>query len=706
MVAFRRSPWFSFPLVVLLAHACSGDEGSVADNQGKGGASGSAGGSAAAAAVSGTGGIGIIDSSQGLVVSLEVQPATATIEVNNGSSSPVQFKAIATFESGGTSEVQADWVFDLPDVALIDKAGVMSAHGTKGGQGTVTATFGDKSASATALIRLRFEKDYANLSQSDKDRFDSPDATASGNLLYPYDQTVFARGILAPELMWSGGGAGDAYKITIASEHVKLTAYASADPPSRWLMEQPWFDALAESSDGSPVQVSVQRADAAGAHAPMTQTWRIAPGSLRGTIYYWAVNTGQSMKIGPGESAPSIVFDSGAATDLGSPAPANYDGTEPPWTVGTGGKRCFACHTVSKNGERLAGIFERKSVPSSPWGTVDITTDPPSVLHVSAYESTSLFLALSPDGGLVVHNDNNFTLRLANATTGAAIPSALDGYTQVADPSFAPSGRRLVFASDTVGAYPVEYSRSNLDVVDFDPATHAFSNRKKIVDGGGDAIAFPSFSPDSGWVFYQKGDYSRAKYGTSSIGRCNLYMIDAEGQGQQIALDRANGAGVLPAHNLNLNYQPNANPVAVGGYFWIVFFSPRDYGNRMLSSDNPTYQNRKQLWVAAVDVNPQPGADPSHPAFYLRGQDLETINMKGYWALEPCKQEGLDCKDGYQCCTGFCRDQGDGSFKCMPPPSGECSRIGEACKSAADCCQPPGSSIQCIGGFCSLPGPR
>lgn len=692
-----------------LSHACGGGEdgGGVAGAGGSG-ATGGSSGSAGSAGTSGSGADGgiILDGSQGKVVSLTVEPASATIDVTNGTSSPAVFKAIAQYESGTKAAVSATWSFDRIDLGVINNGGSLAAHGKKGGTGTVTAQSGTLSATATVTIKLHLDENPANVTPAQKSQFDTPGSTPSGTLLYPYDQTVFARGILAPEVMWSGGAAGDFYKVSIVGTFVDLTAYVNADPPSRWQMSQAWYDALAESSDGSPVQVKVTRLDGSGPHAPMQQTWRVAPGSLRGTIYYWAVNTGQSMKIGPGQSTPTVVFDSGSASQLGSPAPAGYDGTQPPWSQGVGGKRCVACHTVSKNGERLAGIFERKNLPASPWGTVDLTQASPPVLQISNYNSTALFLALTADGSLAVHNDQNFTLHLADATTGAAIPSALDSYTAVADPAFSGDTKKLAFASNCIGSYPVEYSHADLDVVDFDPVTKVFSNRKTILDAGPDAVAFPSFSPDSKWVFYQRGNYSRAKYGTSSIGSGNLFMIAADGQGGQIALDRANGVGVLDTPNSNLNYQPNANPVAVGGYFWVVFFSPRDYGNRMVSSGNPTYQNRKQLWVAAIDANPKPGADPSHPAFYLRGQDLDTINMKGYWALEPCKQDGLNCNEGYECCNGFCADQGDGTFKCAPPPVNQCVPVGNKCKTAADCCPPPGSAVDCIGGYCALPQPR
>lgn len=95
------------------------------------------------------------------------------------------------------------------------------------------------------------------------------------------------------------------------------------------------------------------------------------------------------------------------------------------------------------------------------------------------------------------------------------------------------------------------------------------------------------------------------------------------------------------------------------------------------------------------------GEDPSHPAFYLRGQDPATVNMEGYWTLDACLQQGDSCDAGYECCTGFCRPDGDGGFSCSPP--GECAQIGELCETAADCCD---ADAACIGGFCTSPPPH
>jgi hypothetical protein len=141
-------------------------------------------------------------------------------------------------------------------------------------------------------------------------------------------------------------------------------------------------------------------------------------------------------------------------------------------------------------------------------------------------------------------------------------------------------------------------------------------------------------------------------------------------------------------------------PVVVGGYMWLVFGSERQYGNT-LTDANPTTRV-KQLWVAAIDASPQAMGDPSHPAFWLPGQELNNQNMRGQWTLAPCKQIGDDCTAGYECCDGFCHVDANGNHICQDQP-GPCANTGDACTTAADCCD---AQAECIGGFCSAPPPQ
>jgi hypothetical protein len=77
--------------------------------------------------------------------------------------------------------------------------------------------------------------------------------------------------------------------------------------------------------------------------------------------------------------------------------------------------------------------------------------------------------------------------------------------------------------------------------------------------------------------------------------------------------------------------------------------------------------------------------------------------MFGYWTLAPCKAVLSDggapatCATGFECCSGFCRNQGQG-LVCVNNPGG-CSQIGEACKMSSDCCG-AGPSVGCTAGFC------
>lgn len=650
----------------------------------------------------GSGGDPFMD--HGKAVSLAVDPPDATLTAMNGAQTSAPFSAIATFEDGYEGTVNAQWTWDKLLLGHIDGAGLFTAYGNLAGQGTLTATFGGLVATASVTIKLQFSDNPAGLTPEEQGQFGSPIGSPSGTLLYPYDKTVFAKGLLAPEIMWSGGAPGDAYRVHIQDSLVEGEFFIQAEPPSDYSMPQDFWTALTQSNTGSDVVLEVQRLSGGEAYSPMTEAWKIAQGSLRGSIYYWAVSTGQLMKIAPGAASPDIVFDSGPADQLGSPAPAGYDGTVPPWESGGGGKRCVACHTVSKDGSTIAAVFEKKGSTASPWGSIDLAASPPSVAQITPYSSTTIYLGITPDGSHVVANDLDMSMHLADAKTGQLVPSALDGFMDnVADPAFSPSGGLLAFSSNVNGFYPVEFYRADLDVIDFDPMALSFSNRRTVVSGGNLAVAFPSFSPDSAYILYQYGDYSRARYGAAGelSGNDDLFVTDVAGQLGPIALSAASGAN-LEIRNQHKSYQPTVSPIAVGGYMWVVFVSPRDYGNKMLSVNDPTVENRKQLWVAAIDLNPAPGQDPSHPAFWLPGQDLSTVNMSGYWALEPCHQEGDGCSAGFECCTGFCQDDGMGGYSCVPPPGG-CSKVGDACSVAADCCDVP--LTDCIGGFCAQAEP-
>jgi hypothetical protein len=148
--------------------------------------------------------------------------------------------------------------------------------------------------------------------------------------------------------------------------------------------------------------------------------------------------------------------------------------------------------------------------------------------------------------------------------------------------------------------------------------------------------------------------------------------------------------GLDDAHH---NYNMTVAPVASGGYFWVFFDSLRNYGNRGLS---------RAIWGAAIDIQPSTGAytsDPSHPPFYLAGQEAGADNHRAFAARDLCKQERMPCATGIDCCSGFCSSSAtNADGMCIPTKPG-CANRDEHCASAADCCD---TSNYCINNFCAF----
>jgi hypothetical protein len=167
--------------------------------------------------------------------------------------------------------------------------------------------------------------------------------------------------------------------------------------------------------------------------------------------------------------------------------------------------------------------------------------------------------------------------------------------------------------------------------------------------------------------------------------------------------------GHTPAQDATLNYEPTVNPIASGGYAWVVFTTRRMYGSVAESSpwdSDPRHfpwldvVTDKKLWVAAVDLNAAPGTDASHPAFYLPAQELHAGNARGYWTVAPCRPDGQTCMSGDQCCGGYCEPGADGGLVCTnAPPNTNCSQPQERCSTSSDCCD---ATNICIDGYCSI----
>ncbi|WP_437320939.1 hypothetical protein [Sorangium sp. So ce385] len=572
-------------------------------------------------------------------------------------------------------------------------------------------------------------------------------------LLYPYDGTVWPRGLLAPLLMWRWTpGDADAIKIELRTTSGSFSWKGTFGRPEilsttggpfiRHPIPQDVWTTATDSAggptpDGSPdrLTVSLTVAREGQAYGPISQTWTVAPARLSGIIYYNSYGTrlaenyggavggngrfgGAVLSIRAGDTAPQLV------------AGGNGDNSQ-----------CRVCHSVSANGSRLLVQNGLDSYGLS--AAYDLT---PAGATEHALSIAAPFAAISPDGSIALTQAGEL-LSLPSSTRRPT--SGLDEVAyELGTPAFSPDGTHVVFnAMSGPGANP----RRKLFVMKFDAMTGDFTDPDVIVDDSGEPEGtrpgWPAFLPDSkSVVFHHQTDPGNEgdDFGdlrTRRGAKAHLAWGSIDGSGTAVPLDLLNGrdgprSTYLPSlstpvvmtctadgtsvgdidsrhkDDVNMNYEPTVNPVASGGYAWVVFTSRRLYGNAATippfcsdprGVDLVENITTKKLWVAAIDLDATPGTDPSHPAFYLPAQELLAGNARGFWVLDPCRSEGAPCDTGDQCCGGYCQPGSDGELICSnAPPDGQCSQPQERCETAADCCDP---TNRCINGFCTVEGP-
>ena len=414
--------------------------------------------------------------------------------------------------------------------------------------------------------------------------------------------------------------------------------YGGSSPGQVTLSPQLWTTITETASGTDSVKVQLTKISGGKVTGPITETWRIAQGSLKGTVYYNSydsplANGGAVLTIQPGASAPTVLMG--------------------------GSNGCVVCHTVSADGSTIVAGHQHVDDTCG-----DLTQNNTTLQTIPVSEANHVLAnaGLYPDGSLALTCDNcvdvsstngNVTpSQLMNPKTGAKIAApGFDGVVGRAGyPTFSADGKKVAF--NMYGPGPGYDPGHALGVMDFAVGTNTFSNLAQLASDPTLYPTWPVFTPDGEWLIYQLGNHAYTR-DSGSAGNLAVAHLPS---GTIAMLDVLNGitAGktYLPfADDSDKDYEPTMLPVAVGGYFWVVFTSRREYGNTINDSDpweglfeGGIPAKRKKLWVAAIDIdNPEhPSAsahDISHPAFYLPGQELAGGNSRGFWALEPLPAE-------------------------------------------------------------------
>jgi hypothetical protein len=492
--------------------------------------------------------------------------------------------------------------------------------------------------------------------------------------LYPYDRTVFPRGLVSPTMQF-GGGASDAEYVHITSTNVDYKGYFAGGAQGAVnlsLSQKAWDAVLAAIGATDTAKVAVTKTSGGSVTGPITESWSVAQGTVRGTVYHETYNSPMAGAVG----IMRLQVGAAASTVLKS---------------GCGN----VCHSASADGSTL--VADTTLTASASY---DLKTNA-SLIYAQSDDSFA-YGGLYPDGSILMSSTNylgglNTKSQLYNTQTGATIAaSGWDGViTMGGTTSFSPDGSKITFVHEDLD------DGHTVSMMDFDRSTTTFSNLVDLSTNSSLYVAWPAFMPDEKSVVYHLGSSAQFESGSGATADLFIVNVSTHAVHRLDALGGYTGSGTatyLPSADTGLSSTPTVLPEAVGGYFWVVFTSHRQYGNLLASKASGDALGK--LWVSAIDIDPTPGTDPSHPAFYLDGQELNADNLRGFWTLPPCEQNGTSCTSGDQCCSGFCRGSGS-ALTCVTKPAG-CSNQYESCTTASDCCT---AGDQCINGRCALPAP-
>ncbi len=731
-----------------VAAACGGNP-TVTDHDGLdgGGANDSSGGSAATGDT-GTAATGnLVTTPDGgdpgtapvVATSLVFDPKSVTLTLGeSGAVDTASYTLKATLDSGEVRSVTAESLeFDRPDLASFELGppALLTATGTVAGTGVLHAVFGGKEATAKLTVNIAESHTEGTLPKKaitalNADGLDDDPALSA--LLYPYDKTVFPLGLASPLMMWDAPNPkGDVYRVHLEQEGFQYDYYSVVVAPAQLRVPQDVWDRVTASNSGDALKLTVSRWDSGTgtAYTSVSERFTIAPESLRGAIYYWTAS----------QTDPND-----ASTRIGSIQRVYPGAGAKPEKLNQG--RCMGCHSVSADGTTMVATIEDPSAPSDPpygnWTGVRAWASfalPDGDLSNQTTKSGANS-ALTPDGKYVVFGGRAIDagafvpgskfISLALTATGDVIAdSGLDdlvlpngdvvsttGSDGVMMPSFSPDGTKLALVQSKTGSdlsdnvlpnsVRIFYLDFNQKKAKFDAANIHEVVKASDLPAGDDQLGYPSFSPDGKYIAYHSGQFSTGCHADPdpSVPACQdptsdsgELWVSATTGGPPIRLANIDDPPALADHDTQR--EPTFCPVERGGYAWVVFTSMRDWGNELTG---PVKNGKRRLWVAALD--PKLGTvDPSHPAFYVEGQDDATPNMRGFWALAQCtatatkkNDPAAKCSANFECCSGFCIEGECGDVSTL-----SCAGVGADCSAAKDCCN--AGVTDCVGGKCTIP---
>jgi WD40-like Beta Propeller Repeat len=468
------------------------------------------------------------------------------------------------------------------------------------------------------------------------------DAKLEPAIIYPSHETMFPINVSRIRHDWVAGG-GDLYQLRFEGPRTTVKIYTTS---LTWTPTEEQWDWIAESNRGSSVKLTVsslEQSAPSDAYASRSIDLYFSDAAVEGAIYYWSTGTKGIMRATVSDPIPQKFY------------------TDP---SGGDSESCAACHTLSRDGKRLAVGYNGEnlrevSVPDRevivPVGATDAAPPAPDPMMPMMPKPMmpkpmkdpkadgampSAWTTFSPDAKMLLVAANG-VLTLIDADTGATIGDnagivSIPDKTVATHPDWAATGDRVAITLGTSGGNK-DVSGGSIALLTY--AAGVWSQPEVVVRSSGDMDNnfFPVWSPDSKYIAFVHA------VGKSKDVSAELQLFNVA-TSEVVSLARLNQRvnnedGVTGIANSMPTWAPSTKP----GTFWLAFSSLRAYSN-VRAQD----KDKDQIWIAAIDPSAQA---PGYAAFWAPFQSTDEGNHRAFWT---------HASDDKQCrCVDVCGDSLD-----------------------------------------------
>lgn len=423
-----------------------------------------------------------------------------------------------------------------------------------------------------------------------------PPGTDTGrepSIVYPSHETMFPINVSRIRHEWSAG-SGELYELAFEGPKTQVRVYTAS---SDWLPSEEQWQWIAESNRGSSVEFTVRAVDEQNdVWQSQTITLLFSPTEVQGAIYYWSTGTAGIMKGLVASPFPEKFYTDPEASDADT---------------------CVACHTLSRDGKRLAVGYggEKLRQVSVPDRDVTLPTEGQPV-------RSSAWTTFSPDGELLLVASKGI-LTLIDSDTGETVgPNGgvvpLPANTVGTHPDWNAVGDKVAISLGTKGG---DKSIEGGAIAYLPYNQGSWGTPEILVPADGENHFFPMWSPDGNWLVFATAT-GKSKDNVTA----RLRLISAAG-GEPIELTRLNQRVNNQDGITGLgNTMPTWAPATRTGVFWIAFSSLRPY-----ATVRPQDDKEDQIWIAAIDTTL---SDPGYAAFWAPFQSIADGNHRAFWTRD------------------------------------------------------------------------